>query len=284
MDTAPEIEKFTEIFCNHDDQFQNIQFYHYCDFIAGKNIISNKNVWATYIKHSNDSREFIHGMQLFIESIKKQPDDSFIRHLYDNLKVYIEEQIETPAVIPYIFCFSEAGDLLSQWRGYANNGNGLSVGFTLNQTMGTHVVRKVIYNQEEQNKKVEEIVSGFQNLIDKISPIAEKLSKEKKEELKQDLFSACLQAMIVNSCFFKDENFSEEKEWRIVFFDKRESPSSYRVSGGNLITYTEQSIDVNFNKLIYGPKVSSISKQSFKKLISNLKLSITDKDSKIPFQ
>lgn len=30
---------------------------------------------------------------------------------------------------PYVCCFSEDGDMLSQWRGYANDGHGFSIGF-----------------------------------------------------------------------------------------------------------------------------------------------------------
>lgn len=32
-------------------------------------------------------------------------------------------------VVLYAACFSEEKDLLSQWRGYANNGAGVAIGF-----------------------------------------------------------------------------------------------------------------------------------------------------------
>lgn len=56
----------------------------------------------------------------------------------------------------YTTCFSENGDLLSQWRGYANDAKGISIGFNKDilQTFGTggynYHFKKVIYKSQDQ--------------------------------------------------------------------------------------------------------------------------------------
>ena len=37
-----------------------------------------------------------------------------------------------PNTLPLIGCFSKNGDLLSQWRAYAEDGKGFSIGFDSN--------------------------------------------------------------------------------------------------------------------------------------------------------
>jgi hypothetical protein len=58
-------------------------------------------------------------------------------------------------MMTFVACFSEAGDLLSQWRGYANDAQGISIGFykPILQTFDTggynYHFKKVIYKERE---------------------------------------------------------------------------------------------------------------------------------------
>lgn len=43
---------------------------------------------------------------------------------------YFRIEFEKGGVTNFVICFCEEGDKLSQWRGYADNGRGVSIGFS----------------------------------------------------------------------------------------------------------------------------------------------------------
>ena len=68
----------------------------------------------------------------------------------------------------FIACFSEEADLLSQWRGYAQDGTGVFIGFS-KKVLSTLEVehytafKKVTYGKSEQSEYIESIVSNLDN-------------------------------------------------------------------------------------------------------------------------
>ena len=98
--------------------------YHYCATEAFHSIVANRTIRLTCLSLSNDSME---GRLVRIEMRKMAEHDGLdadcIQRLDDHLR-FTEEQFWSLG-----FCFSEAGDLLSQWRGYAQNASGISIGF-----------------------------------------------------------------------------------------------------------------------------------------------------------
>lgn len=58
---------------------------------------------------------------------------------------------------PYVCCFSREGDLLSQWRAYADDGAGFSVGFTsswLNRKHG-NCPMKLLEAEYDEDRQIE---------------------------------------------------------------------------------------------------------------------------------
>ena len=45
-------------------------------------------------------------------------------------------EFDRGGVTNFVVCFCEDGDVLSQWRGYADNGKGCSLGFSVKQKIG----------------------------------------------------------------------------------------------------------------------------------------------------
>ena len=115
--------------------------YHYCSLQTFKSIIENKSIWLSDIRKSNDSKEleWIKGKSEYYllktwvdylnsmdneQRFQKVSSDDFKR--VDELKELISNfnDIKT-----WAFCLSEKKDDLSQWRGYADDGTGISIGF-----------------------------------------------------------------------------------------------------------------------------------------------------------
>ncbi len=217
--------------------------YHYCSLDTFFKIISTHTLRMSDIAKSNDSLELIAFEDGLKEKIRevytKYIDDSLekTRLLEDNPKEalsYIKEREERSkefqnflsllnigklqTLKSWSICFSEDGDLLSQWRGYADDAKGISIGFTkkyfdnLNLYISAdptlHMrLGKVSYSKEE---------------IIKILNEKTELNSIKSDSSAEDIFDILTSTLTVASkeCpFYKKASFSEEKEWRLAISD-----------------------------------------------------------------
>lgn len=154
-------------------------------------------------------------------------------------------------------CFSEEGDLLSQWRGYAGDGTGFSISFdkaalaaiasksadTLPLTMS-----KVYYGEKdiEQTNEVEKILheafgedaakyrqgpNGIGNVLLRFTPEKHK----KQQRAARSLFT------------IKNDAFSEECEWRLFTFESisKLSGVEFRESRGVLSPFVRLKLPVD---------------------------------------
>lgn len=94
--------------------------HHYTDSATALKILQARTLWLTAPWHLNDPREgadfmdflVAHGSAAGLEpGVAEKACDLLAKHLF------------------YVTCFSEEGDLLSQWRAYAKDAQGMSIGF-----------------------------------------------------------------------------------------------------------------------------------------------------------
>lgn len=218
-------------------------FYHYTDFQGLEGITNSGNVWATDLAYLNDASE----MQLAIDLIEEYSEG-----ITPNLNELQIELLRRSSVSTspsstasgfYVSCFCNNGDLLSQWRAYGAGGGGYALGFNANAigNKGHLLVRKVIYEKEDQLSLVKFIVDGTLQLLDEIS------QDKSKEELDKDHSLPAISAFLSDHLreflyTFKHKAFSEEDEWRVIFdFDryKHMDRLKYRQSRGFPVPYVE---------------------------------------------
>jgi len=102
--------------------------YRYCSVDAFHAMLTNKQLWLTSVRHMNDSTEQTHFIEIaktVLEESRRgpEPESSYARLVVQNLN-WME-------LTAYACCFSKDGDLLSQWRAYADDGTGFAVGFSV---------------------------------------------------------------------------------------------------------------------------------------------------------
>lgn len=237
--------------------------YHYCGLDAFLSIIKNSTLWLSDIRKSNDYLECVYCRDKINEKIRGfLEDDKEALEAWD-FGYNINSDLSMD-MISYVACFSENKDQLSQWRGYADNGAGIAVGFSresfadLKEAAPSHIsFRKVIYDEKEQEKFIERIARESIKAME-TKPVAQVAA-----ELNQNYR---LQFPVL-----KNASFEEEAEWRIIFndsFSKRKrhvgknilfSGIRYTVREKRLVSY----IEMDFSKLKYnaikeiwiGPKV-----------------------------
>ncbi len=184
--------------------------YHYTDLAGFKGIIDTGDLWLTHLRFSNDHEELTHGKVIVRQKLAERmqqtaPDGlEFLKKL--------ELQLEQPVADGiYICCFCEKNNLLSQWRGYGANGSGVCLKFDKQRfshlsgadcKAGLLRLWKVFYKIEQQR-----------SIIDKAITFAWEYGGANDDE-KAKRAAEAIQFFIPT---FKNPDFEEEQEWRLIF-------------------------------------------------------------------
>lgn len=190
--------------------------YHYTTMETVWKILESGSMLARNIRFSNDSKEYLLGGEKIREYICKKSNNSNDKKIEQCIQANIQNY--------YMICFCEKGDLLSQWRGYANDGVSLGMDFLEEEGECTHSEMFTLLNNKENRgggssvyglcdeEKVHFLQMPYQVFyIDKENA---KLKEAMNSFLDADLKTNLLFDLIP---FIKDDGFDEEKEYRILF-------------------------------------------------------------------
>ncbi|MBQ8298311.1 MAG: DUF2971 domain-containing protein [Clostridia bacterium] len=239
--------------------------YHYCSVDTFYNIIKNKSIWLSDISKSNDSLELqwlnkqcgTYVMKSWLTYLKElQKEDKLKTEDFkkvDMSKKWIEYMGNETSKC-WVFCLSEKKDDLGQWRGYADDGMGLSIGFKADffeiaesSDKGDAVFfGKVKYSKKEIEKFFEE-TAGLNTIS----------TNDSSDDVEEKIFSAIWMTMR-NSAFFKSEAFKDEKEWRIAYSMDMDKLAKGEIPGipndknefSNLVTFGGYGFSVKNKSLI----------------------------------
>lgn len=213
--------------------------YHYCSNVSFLSILQNRELVASGLTLSNDTMEGKWIERVFSDLLRE--DDELRQHLEKLIPIL---EFTTGVMGGLGFCLSEDGDLLSQWRGYADNAAGVSIGFESVELSRLGTVEKggklaeVIYDFAAQKAELAPLITRIKKLVadGALRPMAGTFlaptTKEQAEKIHQASNSLWFSFM---SAFphifsFKNPAFREEREWRFL---------SYLVNGD-----AETSIDI----------------------------------------
>lgn len=206
--------------------------YHYCSNDTFLSILRNSELWLSELTLSNDSMEGIWVREVLLEECRER---NLSPHALDDFAKKTTFLLEVFSVVG--FCLSAEGDLLSQWRGYADNGAGVAIGFdreslealcddTEEEGIGA-TLDEVIYELPKQRAAIRPNADELMDFIESgalstQSGTAALLGMCTKEnEMKNDHLSFCKSprfSFMMKILFnFKNATFSEEKEWRMLF-------------------------------------------------------------------
>jgi hypothetical protein len=205
--------------------------YHYCSNAAFCSIVEQKRLRLSLLSMSNDAKEGQHILDVARRLLGDDCKDT------DEILKQLDFVISQVSAIG--FCVSEDGDLLSQWRGYADDARGVAIGFEADvvkaaaeEENGDDIIvrfAKVAYDDEQLAEVmlpdlapvVEYYKSGrmapprYPTIL---SPMTEEEQRSEDArhqkasiELFWMLFRIASYAYLVKSPFFK-----EETEWRLL--------------------------------------------------------------------
>ena len=243
--------------------------YHYSGNIKCFNILSNRNIRLSDIRKSNDYAE----MQIFYPDILEAVRNEYQQHPFDfeyedkkglegislllsQTKKHLDISFSEGKITSYVLCLSEEGDLLSQWRGYADNGKGCSIGFDMDalkkfcdESDGIFRLEKIKYLTMQD---IEALIIERATFLNKRLQARYLECKENSTNSPAKIFSGFFFDMIEEigkSIVYKSIGFAEEKEWRLYINDwlyKSFIGYSVKDTRGKVAKYLEGKISYHY--------------------------------------
>jgi hypothetical protein len=137
---------------------------HYTSLEGALGIIQCDDLWLTNSRYSNDDEELRYGHQVVDEVLDERTkpggENPWLRRLREALSADRVDDV-------FVCCFCEKENLLAQWRGYAENGGGISIEFDHEGFQyfagpecpsGLMRLWKVFYEREQQKQIVRQCI------------------------------------------------------------------------------------------------------------------------------
>lgn len=260
--------------------------YHYCDANAFLSIIHNKKLWLSATNNMNDYKE----IDYFLDKAWNKINAAFPEEYDFKLRTFWDER-KLNLRTPYVCSFSKKGDVLSQWRAYANDGKGFAIGF--DRDLFSFNNRVPTYGSDpERTVGLKDVIYDTGKEIECIQQCIELLEEAFKSSSYHQNFIIAASRLNHFAMFSKSQAFIEEDEVRMIHtprFGKNYetgeisvighiSPLKHRVSGDIITSYFEYDFsETNFFKppikeIILGPKCK-VSNYDLELLLSTAELS-----------
>ena len=211
--------------------------YHYCSMETFKAIIENKTIRFQDVMKSNDSMElrmiipyideaFERAITKRSNYLSKKYDSKDMAQIYSSMKnafFYSGLEGENKLCNFFVSCYSFSADSLGQWRGYADDGKGVSIGFDKRQldllTQHDEESSFIRIHSGKVMYKVNEQKSCIDGIMEKLSEDLVNYDTAQRDNayIRKLFFNAFVELYMIaiksKSAFFKEEN-----EWRMFFY------------------------------------------------------------------
>ena len=209
--------------------------YHYCSVETFYNIILHHTLRLSDIEKSNDFMEkkwaisqCLHHIENHIEQPQFTGDRRKSRELLEQLNIQFK-QFNTMILA---CCFSSVRDLLSQWRGYGDNGSGVCIGFDARRTFQHAFQRANQYfrfSSTERQLPTQLLFHNVKYTTDEIENSVltlfhSYLTMPDQHASLSDTALDLVKLIYPALPFFKMRSFCEEREWRCVYYPNLPAP------------------------------------------------------------
>jgi len=212
--------------------------FHYTGAEGFRGIVTDKAIRATDFRFLNDAAEIAAGERVVFEEAqalsrdKSLPDDG--RWLLEQFVSRHDGEKLSKKTDIFIASFSERGNQLSQWRGYASQGVGYSLGFAELWTPGPSVAAGerglALVPCDYGGASIRaEAVTRYRALAERFAAEVKKHATTKAE---RDGLADCLFVPLLFrhagllELEVKDPAFEDEREWRLVSLTDPSSPEA----------------------------------------------------------
>jgi hypothetical protein len=270
--------------------------YHYTTQPGLIGVATNHVLWATDIRYLNDSSEYSYGTEIIKNVIAKRNKGArgdtkkFYEAFHANEGMFSQTRF-------FVTSLTENGNLLSQWRGYTPKGNGFSLGFSIRKLKealgkrGEFSLVRCIYKQIEQEELVNRAIDlAIEEWKHRGEP-AQKIENASKIGIYPPVTLRVICSFMAP--IFKNNTFSEEKEWRLVLTQNNPTKVKFRSGESTITPYIEVNLLADPDKpdamplseVIIGPTPHpGLAKAAVQTLLDSQCLRASVRLSNIPFR
>lgn len=237
--------------------------FHYTTAEGFLSILDTKELWATSVRHLNDSSEFVHALEKYskhFEEVVAKKLHSTINPVIDHMLNGAKRIAETD-IPAHVISFSEQGNQLSQWRAYSRGMNGISIGFGPDHFIFKNPnfkLVKCVYTDYEHNQLCEALIESLAEREKRMDGHTDKDVKE---------FEAWAYDFAYLASAIKSEGFQEEQEWRLICLDRPNL--GFRSGRFGIVPYlklpltSDYKSPIEFSQIVIGQNVAT---QALRKL------------------
>jgi DUF2971 family protein len=243
--------------------------YHYTDMRGLEGILKNEEIWFTDYRHLNDPKELMHGIELAKAMLARRMNGAgFHAFLFGWIDDLLTKRNFGKALVFFIASFSRDRDDLGQWRAYADDGRGASIGFSPelfapNETKNEDprkntFVGPVLYNDSQTRARHAKGIDKAASILDAALRYARRHLRDStvgKEFLNQLARSVIAAPLIWNALTCKHPGYKHESEVRLVIVgDKRQfrRKISKRKRGDKVVPYIPHHFPLRERKKLVG--------------------------------
>lgn len=240
--------------------------FHYTSYSGLSGIADSKTLRLSEVRHLNDAQEISNLKRWLHEAIYERfkeftggkidligGDNELVENFLNlrTFETWMEFQLGKGALALFVGSFTEAGNLLSQWRGYCPFGKGVSVGFEPAELSkcakrSSILLGQCIYDAESKKELAGKILDGVTDFCKRKGPVP--IGEDPFSN--PHYFSEIEPCLLTIASLVKHEDFREEVEWRIVLsaLEIDEAPiAGYREGKTAFIPYVEFDLPVANN-------------------------------------
>lgn len=242
-----------------------IALYHYTTPEGLLGLLQERKIWATHFAYLNDTSEINYANSLLENAILERLEKASLI-----VAAILKSILKTPnglsaMVEPYVACFCEDGDLLSQWRAYSGKGGYalelLPRGIQVTMAGRGYTLHKIQYDEPKQKRLISAFLDKFCAALDAcgsgchpneigVPYIEERLVEggvDLSFNLPEELGNICRVAIDkfakIAPCL-KNPKFRSEQEWRIIHIEPKFTRHAnyelrFRTAGPLIVPYIE---------------------------------------------
>ncbi|MGN1154354.1 MAG: DUF2971 domain-containing protein [Candidatus Gastranaerophilaceae bacterium] len=247
----PKIKHFLDNDCSD-------MIYHYTKPEKLLKIVSNKTLRLSNVLYLNDKAEVSYTYRLIADLINEDKtlnDELFnqvIEHFSNKYKHIVDGFNDLYQQEYYTISFSTERDNLILWNNYSKEKTytGYNLGFDINDIM-CDIYKKqynaicgcIIYNENKQKSIIKAILNHWNKKYERTLR-ATKYKQQVKENRLNDILYEVIDILSLVSVFFKNSNFKDEKEYRIVIVNQSRQgslviPTNFVEKNGMFVPYIE---------------------------------------------
>jgi hypothetical protein len=183
--------------------------YHYSTELGLRGILREGAIWASEIRHLNDTTEFYTALHAVAHELRNRIDDLDSSEAHRRHEALTREFLRLEEQSYFVVSLTEKPDDLSQWRAYGGLHTGFAIGFDIGKLeflAAEHgfVLSRCLYSHAEHGLMAAMIVDEALAWLSHGARMTQRRCREFRR------------TMTKNAPLLKNHHFHDESEWRLV--------------------------------------------------------------------